>query len=90
MLSLDELMVHERLRVVGARNVAFLAAVVAVVLARGAGLGTGGQPWPFGWQEVLLVGIAVASYRTTPRAVHEANHFSLGPMASVGPGFGTG
>jgi Na+/H+ antiporter NhaD/arsenite permease-like protein len=80
---LDELLVHEPLRVLGARNFIFLGGVVAVILARGMGLGAGGAPWPFGVQEAILVGLAVGSYVTTPRAVHEGNHFSFRPMASV-------
>jgi len=80
---LDELLAHERLRVVGLRNVFFLAGVVAVILARGSGLGTGGTPWPFGLQEILLAALALASYRATPRSLHESNHFSLRPMAAV-------
>lgn len=80
---LDDLMVHEPLRVVGGRNVLFLAVVVLVILAKGSGLGTGGEPWPFGVQEAVLGGIAVASYLTTSRAIHEANLFSFRPIASV-------
>jgi Na+/H+ antiporter NhaD/arsenite permease-like protein len=80
---LDELLVHEPLQVLGARNVIFLAGVVAVILARGSGLGAGGVPWPFGVQELLLGVLAVGSYVTTPRAVHDGNHFSFRPMASV-------
>lgn len=80
---LDELLVHEKLRVVGGRNMLFMAGVVGVILARGSGLGTGGDPWPFGIQEVLLGALAVGSYVATPRGVHERNHFSLRPMAAV-------
>jgi Na+/H+ antiporter NhaD/arsenite permease-like protein len=80
---LDELLEHERLRVLGLRNLAFLAGVVAVTLARGSGVGTAGQPWPFGIQEVLLGCLAVGSYMLTPRGVHERNHFSFRPMAAV-------
>jgi Na+/H+ antiporter NhaD/arsenite permease-like protein len=79
----DELMVHEPLRVVGLRNLGLLAAVVLVVLGKGSGFGTGGQPWPFGVQEVLLIAIAAASYLTTSRAIHDANLFSFRPMGSV-------
>jgi Na+/H+ antiporter NhaD/arsenite permease-like protein len=80
---LDELLEHERPRVAGKRNILFLAAVVAVIVCRGAGVGTGGEPWPFGLQEGLLCALAVASYLATPRAVHESNHFSFRPMAAV-------
>lgn len=79
----DELMVHEPLRVGGLSNVAFLAAVVMVILGKGSGFATGGQPWPFGVQEVLLVGIAAVSYRTTASSVHESNAFSFRPIAAV-------
>jgi Na+/H+ antiporter NhaD/arsenite permease-like protein len=79
----DELMVHEPLRLVGGWNVAFLAAVVLVILGRGSGFGHGGESWPFGVQELLLCGIAAASYLTTARAVHESNAFSFGPITSV-------
>jgi Na+/H+ antiporter NhaD/arsenite permease-like protein len=80
---LDELMVHQPLRVVGGRNILFLAAVVLVILARGSGFGTGGEPWPFGVQEALLCVITSGSYLTTPRAIHESNLFSFRPIASV-------
>jgi Na+/H+ antiporter NhaD/arsenite permease-like protein len=80
---LDELMVHEPLRVVGTHNAAFLAGVVLVILGRGSGFGTGGEVWPFGVQEVLLATLATASYLTTSRAIHVANHFSFAPIASV-------
>ncbi len=80
---LDELLVHEKLRVAGGRNLLFMAGVIGVVLARGSGLGSGGAPWPFGVQEVMLAGLALGSYLVTPRSVHESNHFSLRPMAAV-------
>ena len=80
---LDELLVHERLRVLGLRNLVFLVGAVAVILARGSGVGTAGQPWSFGIQEVLLGAIAAGSYVLTPRGIHERNHFSFRPMAAV-------
>ncbi|NUT33378.1 MAG: sodium:proton antiporter [Hamadaea sp.] len=80
---LDELLLHEPLRVAGLRNVAFLAGVVAVIMGRGSGLGTGGAPWPFGIQEVALALLALLSYRMTPRALHDSNQFSMRPMAAV-------
>jgi Na+/H+ antiporter NhaD/arsenite permease-like protein len=80
---MDELMEHEPLRVVGARNVLFLVAVIAVLVGRGSGFGTGGEPWPFGVQEALLGGLAIASYVTTGRSIHASNLFSLRPIISV-------
>ena len=78
---LDELIVHEPVRVAGRRNLILLRAVILVLLGRGSG--TGGRPWPFGLLEVALGGIALLSYRITPRAIHRANRFSFGPIASV-------
>jgi Na+/H+ antiporter NhaD/arsenite permease-like protein len=80
---LDDVVRHEPLRVAGKRNLLFLAAIVAVVMSRGAGLGTGGTPWPFGPQEMLLCALAVASYLATPRAVHHGNQFSMRPIVAV-------
>jgi Na+/H+ antiporter NhaD/arsenite permease-like protein len=80
---LDALLVHEPLRVLGLRNLLFLGGVVAVVVARGSGLGAGGAAWPFGVQEAMLIGLAAGSYLMTPRSLHVANHFSFRPMAAV-------
>jgi Na+/H+ antiporter NhaD/arsenite permease-like protein len=80
---MDDVIVHEPLRVAGRRNVLLLSAVVLVLLGKGSGFGNDGRPWPFGVLEFVLVGIAYASYRCTPRSIHRANQFSFGPIASV-------
>ncbi len=80
---LDELLRHEPPRVVGGRNILLLLAVISVIVARGAGIGTAGTPWPFGPQEAALALLALLSYQTTPRSLHHSNHFSLRPMAAV-------
>ncbi|MBB2946558.1 Na+/H+ antiporter NhaD/arsenite permease-like protein [Actinoplanes lutulentus] len=74
---LDELITHQPLSIGGRRNVLLLTAVVLVLLAKGA------LALPFGVPEATLLAIAYASYRVTPRAIHEANHFGFGPIASV-------
>jgi Na+/H+ antiporter NhaD/arsenite permease-like protein len=79
---LDELLVHEPLRVSGAHNFIFLAGAALAIVAKGAGIGTGGE-WPFGVLEVILCALAVGSYLTTARSIREANHFSFKPIASV-------
>ncbi len=79
---LDELMVHEPLRVVGSHNLLFLGGAILAILAKGSGFGTG-DVWPFGVLEATLCALAVGSYLTTPRTVHEGNHFSFRPIASV-------
>ena len=35
------------------------------------------------WRELAMVGLAIASFRRTPRAVHDANHFSFQPIVEV-------
>ena len=80
---LEEVMEHEPLRIDGAQNFAFLLGVVAVIYASGSGIGTRGEPWPFGVQESLMVALASAAYVTTPRALRTANGFSFGPILEV-------
>ena len=76
-------MQHEPLRIDGRRNFLFLGGVVATILAAGHGLGSAGGSWPFGVQEALLLGIAVAAYRATPHAYRAANAFAFGPIIEV-------
>ena len=80
---LEEVMEHEPLRIDGVQNFAFLLGVVAVIYASGSGIGTRGEPWPFGIQESLMVALASAAYVTTPRALRTANGFSFGPILEV-------
>ncbi|MEV6304550.1 sodium:proton antiporter [Actinoplanes sp. NPDC051861] len=74
---MDELIAHQPLHLAGRRNLLLLAAVVLVLLAKGA------VTLPHGLTELALLGIAYASYRLTPRAIHDGNHFTFGPIASV-------
>ena len=78
-----EVLEHEPLRIEGRRNFWFLGAVVATILAAGHGLGSGGAGWPFGIQEGLLLGIAVAAYLATPHAYRAANAFAFSPIIEV-------
>jgi Na+/H+ antiporter NhaD/arsenite permease-like protein len=39
--------------------------------------------WPRGAQEVIMIGMAVLSWFTTPRRIHEINHFHFHPIAEV-------
>jgi Na+/H+ antiporter NhaD/arsenite permease-like protein len=79
---LDELLVHEPLRVVGVHNLLFLGGAVLAILANGSGVGTG-EAWPFGVLESIFCLLAIGSYLMTARSVHEGNHFSFRPIASV-------
>lgn len=57
----------------GLHNVAFLAAILGAVFV----------DEPVGLREAIMVGAAVASLRTTPKAVHAANEFQFGPIKEV-------
>jgi Na+/H+ antiporter NhaD/arsenite permease-like protein len=74
---MDELIAHEPLRIAGKRNLPLLAAVVGVLVAKGA------LALPFGAAEAALAAIGYLSYRLTPRTVHDGNHFTFGPILSV-------
>jgi Na+/H+ antiporter NhaD/arsenite permease-like protein len=75
--QLEEVMHHEPLRIEGRHNLVLLLAVVAVVFF------SGREGWPFGVQEALLLGLALAAYLTTPAALREANRFGFGPIIEV-------
>src|SRR5262249_20955139 len=59
------------LAIEGKRNILFLGAIVGAVLL------------PAGFREATMAAIALASYFTTPHAVHEKNTFSFGPIVEV-------
>ena len=81
--QLEQVQQHEPFGIAGGFNIGLLLAVVAVIYASGQGIGNGGAKWPVGIAEVLLAGIAVISYFRTPKAIHEANHFSFTPINEV-------
>lgn len=80
------------LEVLGAHNLAFLAAAVLVVLLSGAWRSSFAVQVGFGvelkfenlFRDAALLAIAVASYRTTATAVRVENAFTWMPMREVG------
>ncbi len=64
---------RETWRFGGLWNLLFLAVVLGAVFING---------FPF-LREAIMIGAAVASYATTPRAVHEANDFTFHPIREV-------
>lgn len=82
--QLEEVLKHEPLALEGAHNVLLLLGVVLVILGKGQGWGTGGEPWPFGVQEGLMGALAFAGYRSTRAATREANRFTFHPIIEVG------
>ena len=81
--QLEEVLRHEPLRLRGAHNLLLLAGVVLVILGRGQGWGTRGGTWPFGVQEALLAGLALAAWATTKPSIRRANRFSFAPIVEV-------
>ena len=79
----EEVLEHQPLRVEGGHNLLFLAGVVLAILGKGQAWGTAPAPWPFGVQEGLMAGLALASYLTTRRATYAANRFGFGPIVEV-------
>ncbi|MBI5365657.1 MAG: sodium:proton antiporter [Planctomycetes bacterium] len=71
--------VHQKAPLVieGKRNLCYLAGVIAAAFLSGIG------HWPYGVREALMLGLVVASLRTTSRAVRAANEFSYGPIVEV-------
>ena len=80
---LEELIEHEPLRIEGGHNFAFLAGIVAVILASGNGVGSGGEPWLTGVQEALMIALAIAAWATTAPRLRAANAFGFGPILEV-------
>ena len=80
---LEEVQRHERFGLLGAHNLALLAAIVGVIYASGSGLGSGGAPWRFGLQEGAMLGVAGASWALTNREIHRVNNFSWHPIVEV-------
>ena len=80
---LDVVLEHRPIRVTGLHNLFFLAGVVGVMVARGEGWGTGGEPWSFGIQEGAMALLAATAYVTTGRPLRVANRFGFGPIVEV-------
>ncbi len=66
-----------RLRIEGSLNFLYLMGIVAA-----AGL-SGAFGWATGIREALMISLAALSWYTTPRSVHQANHFHFHPIAEV-------
>ncbi len=81
--QLEQVMIHEPLRVLGLHNLLLLAGVVAVIYAAGNGIGSGSGRWPDGVQEALLILLGTASLVSTPKQIHHSNRFSFVPIMEV-------
>ena len=73
----------EKFGIDGLHNFLGLAGIVAVIYCSGQGYGNGGQPWPFGIQEGLMLAVSAVSYLMTTAAIREKNRFGFGPIIEV-------
>src|SRR6266496_36309 len=80
--QLEQVMVHEPLRIQGGVSVAALGAVLLTIIAAGKAAAAG-RPWAAGAQEVVLVAFALTAYGATPSANRERNAFTFGPIVEV-------
>jgi Na+/H+ antiporter NhaD/arsenite permease-like protein len=69
----EHLTERERFRVQGIRNLFYLALIFAAIFVKR----------PFMLREILMFAAAAASYFTTSKEVHHANHFTFGPVKEV-------
>jgi Na+/H+ antiporter NhaD/arsenite permease-like protein len=73
----EEVQPRRRLAIQGKQNFLFLFGVmVAAILS-------GHFGWPRGIQEALMISMAVLSWFTTPKKVHQENHFHFHPILEV-------
>jgi Na+/H+ antiporter NhaD/arsenite permease-like protein len=62
---------YEKFAVDGQRNFFFISVILAAIF------------FPSPWRELLMIGAAAASWITTPKPVHESNHFDFHPIKEV-------
>src|SRR6266446_2063076 len=68
---------HHPVHIEGSINFLYLLGVM------GAAMLSGYFGWPKGIQESIMITMAVLSWYTTPRSVHQANHFHFSPIVEV-------
>ncbi|MEX2156758.1 MAG: sodium:proton antiporter [Gemmatimonadales bacterium] len=80
--QLEQVMVHEALRVQGGVAIAALGGVLLTIIMAGRAA-AGGLPWHTGMQEAVIVALALFAYIATPRENREKNAFTFGPIVEV-------
>src|SRR5204862_8274839 len=73
----EDVQPRRRLHIAGKRNFLYLLGVMAAAIL------SGYFAWPRGIQEALMILMALLSWFTTSKVVHQANHFHFRPIAEV-------
>lgn len=73
----EEVQPKRRLHVEGSINFLYLVGVMAAAMM------SGYFAWPKGIQESIMIVMALLSWFTTKRSIHEANHFHFHPILEV-------
>jgi Na+/H+ antiporter NhaD/arsenite permease-like protein len=73
----------EKFGIDGQHNFLGLAGIVVIIFCSGQGYGNGGDSWPFGIQEGLMLAVSMACYAFTNRGIREKNRFGFGPIIEV-------
>lgn len=73
----EQVQPRRRLHLLGSINFVYFLGVM------GAAMLSGYFGWPKGIQESIMLGMAILSWYTTPRTIHQANHFHFHPIAEV-------
>jgi Na+/H+ antiporter NhaD/arsenite permease-like protein len=81
--QLEQVMMHEPLRVAGMASIGALIGVLATIIMAGQASAVG-RPWVLGVQEAIIAGLAGLAYVATPRDNRERNGFTFGPLVEVG------
>ena len=81
--QLEDVQEHAPLRIEGGANFLFLIGIVAAILGAGRGFMNGGEPWPFGVQEGIMIALGLGAYMTTSAQLRSANRFTFAPIVEV-------
>ncbi len=73
----EDVQSHKKFHVQGSLNAVYLLGVM------GAAIASGYFGWPRGIQEAIMIAMALLSWFTTPRSVHNLNHFHFHPILEV-------
>jgi Na+/H+ antiporter NhaD/arsenite permease-like protein len=73
----EDVQPRRKLHVQGGINFLYLAGVMLAAIL------SGYFGWPKGVQETIMISMAILSWYTTPKGIHEINHFHVHPIIEV-------